>query len=40
MATILKKDIDSFGAFQAAEYPDDLWARYFEKVYPMAPFDN
>lgn len=38
MATLLGKDPNNFSAFDAAEYPDDLWARYFEQVYPMGQF--
>lgn len=27
-------------ALQAAEFPDSLWARYFEQLYPMEQFNS
>lgn len=40
MATLMGKDPNNFTSFQAVDYADDLWARYFDQVYPMAPFDK
>jgi hypothetical protein len=38
LATLLGQNPDTFNAFDAAKYMDDLWARWFEQVYPMNQF--
>lgn len=40
MAVILGKDPDKFTALEATPWADTVWARYFEQIYDMGPFDK
>ena len=40
MAVLMGKNPDTFKAFDAAKYMDSLWARYFEQIYDMGPFNK
>ena len=40
MAVLMKQDPTSFGSYQASQYADSIWARYFDQIFPMAPFTN
>ncbi len=39
MAVLMGKDPNTFKAFDAAKYMDSLWARYFDQVFDMGPFN-
>ena len=40
MAVLMSRDPDNFTAFDAAQYMDTIWARYFEQIYPMGNFSS
>ena len=36
----MNKNVETFNAFDAISFSDSLWARWFEQIYPMEPFDK
>ena len=40
MAVLMNKDPAEFTSRQANKYADSIWARYFDQIFPMAPFTN
>jgi hypothetical protein len=40
MAKIYGKDPETISALEAAPWADSIWARYFEQIYDMGPFNK
>lgn len=40
LALLIGKDPATFTALESALYIDTIWARYFEQIYPMEPFNK
>ncbi len=40
MATLMGQDPAHFTSIQGAQYADTIWARYFDQVWDLGPFEN
>ncbi len=40
MADLMGRDNKTFTINDAYNYADNLWSRYFDRIYPMAPFNK
>ena len=40
MAKLMGFDEENFTALNASDYIDTIWARYFEQIYDMGPFNK
>lgn len=40
MAILMNEDPLKFNSRHAYKYADSIWARYFDQIFPMAPFTN